>query len=879
MEDTRTPPNEQPTTSRYRILDKLGAGGNGVVYKAEDTRLGRFVALKFLTPEAQRDAHAQARFQREAQAASSLNHHNICTVYDIGEQDGQTFIAMELLEGQTLKQEIGSRPLPLERLLDDAMQIAAALEIAHKNGIVHRDIKPSNIFVTSRGEVKLADFGLAKRVILDSTPIGESPTVSASITERGAIVGTVAYMSPEQAQDKDVDARSDIFSFGIVLYEMATGKRAFPGESPATIVGEILHKEPQPIREVNPQIPEELQRIIGKTLEKDREDRYQAAHELMVDLRRLMKKETERSQSGLRAEPAKQEKSRKWIWIGAGLVVALLVGLVVARNRPAPVSGPLALEQLTFSSEPKSQSIFTDGSRIYFVSVHDPVEMSVKGGATAPLRAAIGSMNILDISPDGSEFLLLQNDLNDETQRGTIWTMPVLGGPAKRLGTITARGASYSPDGKLIAFNEKQSVYVCDTDGQNAKEIWNTRHMVRDNPVFSPNSKRIRVTVSKSNLIDDVTKIWELNVDGSNPHLLPLPQHWPADAGTFKGIWTPGGRHFVFSSYKDGSNNLYEYFEPRWYEFWNKPTVVRLTPDQPEVTGMAPTRDGNGMFVVARLSQGSLHFYDAREQRFLPYLGGLPASQLVVSPDRKWMAYADYPKGRLWRAKLDGSERLQLTEGWGQMPTWSPDSKWIAYTDWHELYRVSVDGSAPEKLTSEGFTEVLPSWSPDGKSIYFNDYPIAGHYRIRILDLENKKISTMPGSDGYYAPQWSPDGQYLAGIQNPPRSLAIYSVKSGQWKQLKVFDHDWGFFVWAPDSKSIYMMRGPEEATTGEQTGIYRASVPDGKWDLSAKLTGLNPLLNGVNNFVSVTPEGNLAAPSDTGVTQIYQMKWKGGEE
>jgi eukaryotic-like serine/threonine-protein kinase len=884
MDDPRTLPNSQTTTSRYRIVEKLGAGGNGVVYKAEDTRLGRFVALKFLPPEGQQDAHAQARFQREARAASALNHHNICTVYDIGEQDGQTFIAMELLEGWTLELKIGSRPLPLETLLDYAMQIAAALEIAHKNGIVHRDIKPSNIFVTSRGEVKLADFGLAKRAIPDRTPIDESPTVSASITGRGVIVGTVAYMSPEQAQDKDIDARSDIFSFGIVLYEMATGKRAFPGESPATIIGKILHKEPIPIRELNPQIPEELQRIVVKTLEKDREDRYQTAHELMVDLRRLMKKETERSQIGLPAELVKQEKSRKWIGIGAAAVLFICICISVAawvvlsgRGTSAD-SAPLPMQQLTFSSETKSSSIFTDGSRIYFVSGHDPVEMSVKGGATAPLRAAIGAMGILDISPDGSEFLLLQNDLNDETQRGTIWTMPVLGGAAKRLGNITARGASYSPDGKLIAFNEKESVYVCDTDGQNVKEIWNTHHMVPGNPAFSPDSKKIRVTVSRSTLEEDVTRIWELNVDGSNPHLLPLPQHWADDSGTYSGIWTPGGKHFVFSSFKDGSNNLYEYFEPRRYEFWNKPHAVRLTPGQPEVTGMAPSRDGNGMFVVGRVAQGAMNFYDEKEKRFLPYLGELPATQLVVSPDRKWMVYTDYPRGYLWRCKIDGSEKLQLTNTFSQMPTWSPDSKWIAYSDWHELYRVSVDSGAPEKLTSEGFTEVLPSWSPDGKAIYFNDYPIPGHLRICILDLETKKVSTMPGSDGYYAPLWSPDGQYLAGIQNPPKSLAIYSVKTKQWKQLKVFEHDWGFFVWAPDSKSLYSMRGPWEVGTGEQTGIYRLTVPGGKWELFTKFTGLNPPPQGAQDFVSITPEGNIAAMSDTSVTQIYQMKWKDAE-
>ncbi|MGB2624130.1 MAG: protein kinase [Candidatus Acidiferrum sp.] len=880
MEDPRTPPGSQSTTSRYRVVEKLGAGGNGVVYRAEDTRLGRFVALKFLPPEGQRDAHARARFQREAQASSALNHHNICTVYDIGEQDGQTFIAMELLEGQTLKQKIGSRPLPLETLLDYATQIAAGLEVAHKNGIVHRDIKPSNIFVTNRGEVKLADFGLAKRVILDSTPIGESPTISAPITERGFIVGTVAYMSPEQAQDRDIDARSDIFSFGIVLYEMATGKRAFPGESSAKIIGEILHKEPKPFRELNPQLPEELERIVAKTLEKDREDRYQTAHELMVDLRRLMKKETERSQSGLPAQPPTQAMSKNWVWIGAAAAAVVCAAAWVAltgRGTPAD-SAPLPMEQLTFSSETKSPSIFTDGSRIYFVSERTPVEMSVKGGATAPLRAAIGAMNILDISPDGSDFLLLQSDLNDETQRGTIWTMPVLGGAAKRLGNITARGASYSPDGKLIAFNEKESVYVCDTDGQNAKEIWNTHHMVSGNPAFSPDSKKIRVTVSRSILENDVTRIWELSVDGRNPHPLPLPQHWPEDAGTYAGIWTPGGKHFLFSSYRDGPNNLYEYLAPRWYEFWKKPSAVRLTPGQPEVTGMAPSRDGNGMFVVGRLAQGSLHFYDEKEKRFLPYLGGLPATQLVVSPDRKWMAYTDYPRGYLWRCKIDGSERLQLTDTLATMPTWSPDSKWIGYSNWQELYRVSVDSSAPEKLTSEGFMEVLPSWSPDGKSIYFNDYPIAGHLRIRILDMDTRKVSAMPGSDGYYAPLWSPDGQYLAAIQNPPKSLAIYSVKTRQWKRLEVFEHDWGFFVWAPDSKSLYMMQGPGEAGAGQQTGIYRLTVPGGKWELFAKFTGMNALLDGVQDLVSITPEGNIATMSDISVTQIYQMKWNNAE-
>jgi eukaryotic-like serine/threonine-protein kinase len=877
------PLSEGSQLGPFEILDPIGAGGMGEVYRARDPRLGRIVAIKVLATHVGSRAEVRERFEREARTIASLNHSHICTLHDIGQQDGIDYLVMEYVEGETLARRLRKGSLLSDQVLQLGIQIADALDAAHAKGIIHRDIKPANIVITARGDAKILDFGLAKLLPAGgAVNLSDMPTVSEpdQLTRPGTAIGTISYMSPEQVRGEDLDARTDLFSFGVVLYEMATGTRAFPGESPVTIIAEILHKEPKPIRELNPQVPEELQRIILKTLEKVREDRFQTAHELMVDLRRLMKKRTESARIGSPAESAKQEKSRKWIWIGAAaaaLVCAAAAVAVTGRGTPAD-SAPLPMEQLTFSSDSKSSTIFTDGSRIYFVSGQNPVEMSVEGGATAPLNAEIGSMNILDISPDGSEFLLRQNDLNDETQRGTIWTMPVLGGVAKRLGNITARGASYSPDGKMIAFNEKESVYVCDRDGQNVREIWNTHHMVRGNPAFSPDSKTIRVTVSRSTLENDLLRIWELNVDGGNPHLLPLPRDWPENSDAYNGIWTPGGKHFVFSSDKDGSNNLYEYIEPRWYEFWGKAYAVRLTPGQPRVTGMAPSRDGDGMFVVGRLAQGSMNYYDEKQKRFLPYLGGLPAMQLVVSPDRKWMAYTDYPRGYLWRCKIDGSENLQLTDTPAWMLTWSPDSKWIAYSDWKELHRISVDSGAPEKLTSEGFMEVLPSWSPDGKSIYFNDYPIAGHLRIRILDLETRKVSAMPGSEGYYAPLWSPDGQYLAAIRNPPKSLAIYSVKTGQWKQLKVFENDWGFFVWAPDSKSIYSIRGPEEVGAGEQMGIYRLTVPDGKWELFAKFTDLNVLMNGYQDFVSITPDGTVATTDDTSVTQIYQMKWKSAE-
>lgn len=854
------------TISHYRVLEKLGGGGMGVVYKAEDTELGRFVALKFLPEELERDAQALERFRREARAASALNHPNICTIYEIGKQGDHSFIAMEYLEGVTLKHRIAGRPLDIETILELGIDIAEGLAAAHAKGVIHRDIKPDNIFVTTRGQAKILDFGLAKvSSSLQSGSVGGATIESQEhLTSPGSALGTIAYMSPEQVQGKELDPRTDLFSFGAVLYEMCTGLHPFRGNTSGVIFKAILDATPTSPSRLNPDLPAELDLIIGKSLEKDRDVRCQTASELSADLKRLKRDTTSGKAQTMVGRP--DSTRAMWNWRVAVLLVILAVaGILFWLNSAPRPPRVLATTQITRDGLKKS-GVLTDGSRIYTTET-DPnsriVQASSTGGETSVIPTPLGNASADSISPDRTQ-LMVFNFVGTEAD-APMWSLPLPSGSPRRLGNFEAHSGTWTPDGRHLIFCKGSDIFEANTDGTQPHKLASVSG-IPSGPTFSSDGKRIRFT---ENMAAVASAVWEMRADGSRLH--PLLSGWHNPPSECCGSWTPDGRYFLFMSQTISGGNVWALKEPG--VLGRASTPVQLTTGPLSVNALTPSVDGKRIFVEASQGRGELVRYDPKSSQFLPFLSGISAGELDFSRDGQWITYVSYPDGAIWRSRRDGSDRLQLTypNGLDGLPRWSPDGTRIAYVSiqpgrrW-KIFLVSAHGGAPEELLPSDEGEADPVWSPDGKRLAFGRQGLAlgGIY---IVDLSTREMSSLRGSENVFSPRWSPDGNYLAAMKSDSSALMLFNFNTQKWSEW-IKEPGLGFPNWSSDGKYVYY-----NVEFSGKSSYKRIKVGAASAELVIDLKGLHRYVNAPAYGAStVAPDGSWLFTRDLTTDEIYAL-------
>ena len=914
-------------------MQKLGSGGMGVVYRAEDLTLGRQVALKFLPEAVAADPQATERLRREARAAASLNHPNICGIYEIDEFEGRPFMALELLEGQSLRERIAlgtgrtagytrppaphgtQRGVPIEihDLLEIAIQIADALEAAHAKGIIHRDIKPGNIFITTRGQapqVKVLDFGLAKLTVAKGQRVGvsagggdgsthdtaaddtpqDSPTQSLlpeDLTSPGASVGTVSYMSPEQARGEELDARTDLFSFGAVIYEMATGRQAFYGATTALIHDAILNRTPSPATIVNPLVPLRLEEVIDKALEKDRDVRYQHASDLGADLKRLRRDlESGRSPTLLTVAerdaftvPAGQKEKKRPLGLITLLIVAALA-LVYWLTRPAPPPRVLGYTQLTNDAQAKVNVSFspprivTDGSRLYFLKTVEGrsalAEVSTTGGDVALLPTQFPNVALWDISPDHSQ-LLVSGSISDLNRENPLWIVPLPAGTPRRLDDVTGHDASWSPDQQRIVYARGTELYASGSRGENAVKIATVSGVLWW-PRWSPGGKTIRFTA-----VDEAgtSSIWEVGSDGSNLHR--LLEDWNKPADECCGIWTPDGHYYVFQSTRDGATGIWAMREAHGIFGTHSGSPVELTAGPIHYLSPVPSLDGRQLFVIGDQPKGELTRYDTKSGQFAPFLSGVSAQGVSFSKDGQWVAYSSYPEQGLWRSRIDGSEKLQLTSSplATHQAYWSPDGKSLAFMgaepgkSW-QVYVVSADGGEPRRVTPQDRNHGDPSWSPDGNSLAFGAMPYfepdnAGG--VFILDLQSGKASKIPGSDHMFAPHWSPDGRFIAAQIANSQEQMLFDLHTQKWQELTSGIYI-GYPNWSHDGKYIYF-----DSEIGDKSGFYRVRISDRKVEQLVGFENVRRVVGTFGSWGGLAPDDSPLLLRDTSTQEIYALK------
>jgi eukaryotic-like serine/threonine-protein kinase len=840
----------------YEIVEPLGAGGMGEVYRARDTSLKRDVAIKVVRDSWSRDPDRLRRFELEAQATAALNHPNIISIFQVGEYNGSPYIVTELLQGETLRDRLRRGPMRLRETCDFAVDMARGLAAAHDAGVVHRDLKPENLFLTKDGRLKILDFGLAKLTQAQGANYDDTTATIQHQTDPGHVVGTVGYMAPEQVRGGPVDARCDIFAFGVILYEMLTGRRVFERDTPAETMSAILNEDPPPVSQTAEIFPASMQKIVSRCLEKKPEKRFQHASDLGFALETL-------SDSGSTAIPAVGQpvSGKRRIWIATAVVAIAIGGLIVWWRQPPAVPVVGAVTQLTDDGEIKALSgrLVTDGSRIYFgegtTGSYRIMQVAATGGPTAIIPTRLPNFQFTALSHDGSSLLGAAGNQFVLP----LWSIPLPAGEPRRLGSLEAQDADLFADGRIL-FSKGNELYVAEKDGSQPRKLLSAAGNIRE-PSISPDGERLVFTIYSGRRSISID---EARADGSGLRAIVNT----SDTGRVCcARWTPDVRYIVYQHGYEGRLDLWA-FPMKAGLLQRSRQPIQLTDGPLSYRSAVASRDGKRIFAVGIKWRGELVRYDVNAKQFVPLLAGVAAFDPTFSKDGQWVAYTVYPDHALWRSRSDGTEPLQLTFPPGQIftPSISPDGKQVVYTTSVGAVRlISMDGGSPQTIAEKDTYGA--NWSPDGNLLVFVDPG-----GIELFDLRTGKRSVVPGPAGLNGIRWIAEDMLVAATQDH-KKLVIFDVKTQRWSDLvsATMPGYIGNWTHSPDYKCVYY------ASAGAEPMVSRIRLTDHQITTITSLKDLHLGTGpGGNTEISVAPDGSAVFTRNTGSQEIYALtvKW-----